>query len=86
MFKKSPKNCFKPVLSSSSLSCLTDTTHEPVENNNKTQQSGPVLSYFNYFSLPQVDIVGDPSTDYIPLNLSIEHNSKHCVYISSSIY
>jgi 23S rRNA U2552 (ribose-2'-O)-methylase RlmE/FtsJ len=86
MFKKSPKNCFKPVLSSSPLSCLTDTTHEPVENNNKTQQSGPVLSYFNYFSLPQVDIVGDPSTDYIPLNLSIEHNSKHCVYISSSIY
>lgn len=87
MFKKSPKNCFKPVLSSSSsLGCTTDATHEPVENNNKTQQSGPVLSYFNYFSLPQVDLVGDPSTDYIPLNLSIEHNSKHCVYISSSIY
>jgi 23S rRNA U2552 (ribose-2'-O)-methylase RlmE/FtsJ len=100
MFKKSPKNCFKPVLPSSSASCssyggcsdnehaiATSTAAETHKSNN-----GPILSYFNYFLLPQVDIIvsqtqTQSSSHYTPLELRITHNENdHPVYISSSIY
>lgn len=87
MFKKSPKNCFKPVLPSSSgcISNITETCETP-EPHNKTNQTGPVLSYFNYFLLPQVDIVVESNLEYIPLALTIVRNRENSVYISSSIY
>lgn len=103
MFKKSPKNCFKPVLPSSSTSGYVTEINEHTpsasgsasasasDTHNKIQ-SGPVLTYFNYFLLPQVDIgvVGGNSnsaqSDYIPLEVNIIHNRENRVYISSSIY
>ena len=101
MFKKSPKNCFKPVLPSSSASsaslssssssssgCISNITEtgETSEQYNKTNQSGPVLSYFNYFLLPQVDLVVESDLEYTPLALNIARNRENRVYISSSIY
>jgi 23S rRNA U2552 (ribose-2'-O)-methylase RlmE/FtsJ len=86
MFKKMPKNCFKPVLASSTTNCGT----EPTETTVKIQASGPSLSYFNYFLLPKVDInISSNSTlqtEYIPLELRITRNRESSVYISSSIY
>jgi len=100
MFKKSPKNCFKPVLHHTigSASCATTMP----DNNNDTQKpaaNGPFLSYYNHFLLPQVAIIhsGDDG-EYVPLTVDIHHetpstseeitpNDKNDrVYVSSSVY
>jgi hypothetical protein len=100
MFKKSPKNCFKPVLPSSS-SYYGGSEHEPAASASASASSasaaasaelhksnnGPILSYFNYFLLPQVDIFINHSGDYTPIELSVTHNDNtNLVYLSSSIY
>jgi len=100
MFKKSPKNCFKPVLHHTigSASCATTTP----DNNNDTQKpaaNGPFLSYYNHFLLPQVAIIhSDDDGEYVPLTVDIHHetpstseeitpNDKNDrVYVSSSVY
>ena len=99
MFKKSPKNCFKPVLPSSSY--YGGSEHEPPASASASASSasaaaaaelhksnnGPILSYFNYFLLPQVDIFINHSGDYTPIELSVTHNDNtNLVYLSSSIY
>lgn len=125
MYKKSPKNCFKPLLqptindtknndnnsssssssssvvamyagcsatrlsssssssaSSSASSLLSSSSHEINKTNN-----GPTMSYFNYFSLPQVDIQYSDNETYTPIELNITHtNDEQKVYVSSSIY
>jgi len=101
MFKKSPKNCFKPVLPSSSSSYYGGSEHEPAASASASASSasaaasaelhksnnGPILSYFNYFLLPQVDIFINHSGDYTPIELSVTHNDNtNLVYLSSSIY
>ena len=93
MFKKSPKNCFKPVLPSSTY----HSSHEGVATAaaassaatelHKSSNNGPLLTYFNYFLLPQVDIsVSD--TNYIPIELCVtpRNDEPNQVYVSSSIY
>jgi 23S rRNA U2552 (ribose-2'-O)-methylase RlmE/FtsJ len=104
MFKKSPKNCFKPVLPSSS-SYKGSADHEVVtytasatatatatvgsassEQHNKSN-NGPILSYFNYFLLPQVDIITHQTQDYMPIDIRVATNdTMNQVYVSSSIY
>ena len=92
MFRKSSKNCFKPVLptllQNGPGSGIGLPEHEinielnkPNNNNN-----GPILSYYNYFLLPQIDIILGPSNNYAPLELSILQSSENKVYLSSSIY
>ena len=67
MFKKSPKNCFKPVLPSSTNASMSgfanniehdnaSTASIPEHQHKSNINNGPLLSYFNYFSLPQVDL------------------------------
>ena len=60
MFKKSPKNCFKPVLHSSAP--VGAATIDDIQN--KTC-NGPILSYFNHFLLPQVDLLRGTDGEYI---------------------
>lgn len=101
MFKKSPKNCFKPVLPSSTYhsSHVGDHAHEGVAaaaaatgfaaaaELHKSPNNGPLLSYFNYFLLPQVDVsVSD--ANYIPIELRVtsRNDEPNQVYVSSSIY
>jgi len=116
MYKKSPKNCFKPSLqSSASVSAsasasigvaavavapqrINDTiTHISAatssagggnhSDSSKTNNGGPILSYFNYFLLPQVDTHMCENGDYKPLDMTITHtNDQQKVYVSSSIY
>jgi 23S rRNA U2552 (ribose-2'-O)-methylase RlmE/FtsJ len=92
MFRKSSKNCFKPVLptllQNSPCAGIGLLEHEmnielnkPNNNNN-----GPILSYYNYFLLPQIDIILGPANNYAPLELSILQSSENKVYLSSSIY
>jgi len=97
MFKKSPKNCFKPVFHTS-----TPGTSGSSESESHKYTNGPFLSYYNHFLLPQVGILKDSCNEYIPLPISIEHLSindsssgayqKQCndktdrVYVSSSVY
>jgi 23S rRNA U2552 (ribose-2'-O)-methylase RlmE/FtsJ len=97
MFKKSPKNCFKPVFHTS-----TPGTCGSSESDSHKHTNGPFLSYYNHFLLPQVGILKDSCNEYIPLPISIEHLSKNdsssdayqkqCndkidrVYVSSSVY
>lgn len=97
MFKKSPKNCFKPVLPSSTNSGTSGFANN-VEHDNASMASipehqhksninnGPLLSYFNYFSLPQVDLHISRVVEYIPLEISISCSDENRVYVSSSIY
>ena len=109
MFKKSSKNCFKPVLpssSSSSSSSKGSADHDAVtvtataaasgttgavgsastDLQNKSN-NGPILSYFNYFLLPQVDINTHQNHDYIPIDIRVATNdTMNQVYVSSSIY
>jgi hypothetical protein len=97
MFKKSPKNCFKPLLQSTgqnsndfnthvAVSSAISYHHPPSTETNK-QTNGPILTYFNYFLLPQVDIEVCENGDYIPLEINITHtNDEQKVYVSSSIY
>jgi len=88
MFKKSPKNCFKPVLPSvgggDTNGALSE--HQPTELHK--YNNGPILSYFNCFLLPQIDILLDPNgEDHVPLELRVEHDDgDNNVYVSSSIY
>ena len=93
MFKKSPKNCFKPLLQTQIGGQNTNDTsnsslHPPsTEMNKSNHATGPILSYFNYFLLPQVDIQMCENGDYIPLDLTITHTTdEQKVYVSSSIY
>jgi 23S rRNA U2552 (ribose-2'-O)-methylase RlmE/FtsJ len=93
MFKKSPKNCFKPLLQTQIGGQNTNDTsnssvHPPsTEMNKSNHATGPILSYFNYFLLPQVDIQVCENGDYIPLDLTITHTTdEQKVYVSSSIY
>lgn len=97
MFKKSPKNCFKPVFHTS-----TPGTSGSSESESHKHTNGPFLSYYNHFLLPQVGILKDSSNEYIPLPISIDRLSqnvktndayqKQCndktdsVYVSSSVY
>ena len=95
MFKKSPKNCFKPVLPSTVVSVSGASSaagggvggvseHETAELHKTI--NGPILSYFNYFLLPQIDILVRSSGNYIPLELSVVRADNNHVYVSSSIY
>lgn len=94
MFKKSPKNCFKPLLQTQTTTRqnTNDTSNSSVhpastEMNKSNHATSPILSYFNYFLLPQVDIQVCENGDYIPLDLTITHtNDEQKVYVSSSIY
>jgi 23S rRNA U2552 (ribose-2'-O)-methylase RlmE/FtsJ len=91
MFKKTPKNCFKPLLSCSGQTIPAanrgDTTHDiTTQEKNHSSTSGPVMTYFNYFLLPQVDLHVCENGNYKPLELQIRYSSEHNVYISSSIY
>jgi 23S rRNA U2552 (ribose-2'-O)-methylase RlmE/FtsJ len=102
MFKKSPKNIFKPVLhtngSSVSAGSAVTTDHDTHKH-----AYGPFLSYYNHFSLPQVGIIqhgtsAGPSPspdDYNLLPIHIVHASQcdaggegkqDSVYVSSSVY
>ena len=97
MFKKSPKNCFKPVFHTS-----TPGTSGSSESDSHKHTNGPFLSYYNHFLLPQVGIVKNSSNEYIPLPITIDRLSKNdsssdtyqkqCndkidrVYVSSSVY
>ncbi len=95
MFKKSPKNCFKPVLPSTVVSVSGASSaagggvggvseHETAELHKTI--NGPILSYFNYFLLPQIDILVRSSGNYIPLELCVVRADNNHVYVSSSIY
>jgi 23S rRNA U2552 (ribose-2'-O)-methylase RlmE/FtsJ len=100
MFKKSPKNCFKPVLPHTiGTSSATGATNP---ENEKHVNGGPFLSYYNHFLLPQVAIIHSVDNgEYVPLPLHINHdgsppsssdedvsthNQYDQVYVSSSVY
>jgi 23S rRNA U2552 (ribose-2'-O)-methylase RlmE/FtsJ len=89
MFKKSPKNIFKPVLhtNGSSVSAgttttttTTTTTSAMTDNDTHKHGCGPFLSYYNHFSLPQVGMIQHgPSPgpdDYNLLPIHIVHASQ----------
>ena len=84
MFKKSPKNIFKPVLhtNGSSVSAGTTTTSAMTETDTHKHGCGPFLSYYNHFSLPQVGMIQHgPGTspspdDYNLLPIHIVHASQ----------
>ena len=93
MFKKSPKNCFKPLLQTQTTGQNSNDTSnsslhpQSTETNKPNHSTGPILSYFNYFLLPQVDIQICENGHYVPLDLNITHtNDEQKVYVSSSIY
>ena len=98
MFKKSPKNCFKPVLPSSSsykgsaenevvIATATATVGSASSDQHNKSNNGPILTYFNYFLLPQVDIITHQNQDYIPIDIRVSTNdTTNQVYVSSSIY
>jgi 23S rRNA U2552 (ribose-2'-O)-methylase RlmE/FtsJ len=90
MFKKSPKNCFKPVLHHTSGSTTGSTIPE-----NEKHVNGPFLSYYNHFLLPQIAIVHSSDGEYVPLPVHVNHEtsstseedtSNERVYVSSSVY
>ena len=90
MFKKSPKNCFKPVLHHTHGSTTGSTMPE-----NEKHTNGPFLSYYNHFLLPQVAIVHSSDGEYLPLPVHMNHEpastseddeSNERVYVSSSVY
>ena len=105
MYKKSPKNQFKlssfdiPNSSSSSSSSSYYTHKTP--NQCQTQQCTLGLCYYNYFSLPKVDIAYSDNGNYEPLNIVCRFNQEAAAsaataassasaatkpYISASIY
>lgn len=97
MFKKPTKNCFKPVLhtsmatmSAATTSVTSATSVTPDDIIHKSGNGGPVLSYFNHFLLPQVDLLQGADGEYIPHELNITtlvaHEYNDNVYISTSIY
>jgi 23S rRNA U2552 (ribose-2'-O)-methylase RlmE/FtsJ len=90
MFKKSPKNCFKPVLHHTNGSSTGSTIPE-----NEKHVNGPFLSYYNHFLLPQIAIVHSSDGEYVPLPVHVNHEtsstseedtSNERVYVSSSVY
>jgi 23S rRNA U2552 (ribose-2'-O)-methylase RlmE/FtsJ len=84
MFKKSPKNCFKPVLhhTNGSTSSATGAT---ILENEKHANGGPFLSYYNHFLLPQVAIVQSVDDgEYVPLPLHINHEPASASASASS--
>jgi len=102
MFKKSPKNIFKPVLHTTGSSVSAGTAGT-TENDTHKYACGPFLSYYNHFSLPQVGMIqhipGPSPDDYNLLPIHIVHASQseagagaavECkqdrVYVSSSVY
>ena len=95
MFKKSPKNCFKPVLHTSSsgpggaAANTMEATAAAAADMHKAG-NGPILSYFNHFLLPQVDLIHGTDGQYIPLEMTATpagpEDSRDGVYVSSSIY
>lgn len=91
MFKKPTKNCFKPVLHTS-MATSAATTSAASDDIHKSGNGGPVISYFNHFLLPQVDLLQGADGEYIPHELNItlappeSHEYNDNVYISSSIY
>jgi len=101
MFKRSPKNCFKPLLPCSgqttanrgdNIDLVAPASHSSTSTSTSTESSksnivnGPVLSYFNYFLLPQVDINVCENGEYKPLEIQLTHSNDLHVYVSSSIY
>jgi len=99
MFKKSPKNCFKPVLHTTashvtpgggiSFSCATTTAS--TASAASESGNGPILSYYNHFLLPHIDLIHGADGEYIPLEMmatTIDASTHHHerVYVSSSIY
>lgn len=73
MFKKSPKNCFKPVLHHTNGS-TGSATGATIPENEKHVNGGPFLSYYNHFLLPQVAIIHSVDNgEYVPLPLHINH-------------
>jgi len=95
MFKRTPKNCFKPLLScsgqtnditSQDKTYSSTTTESGKSSNIVVANGGPVMSYFNYFLLPQVDLDNCENGKYKPLEIQIRYSSEHNVYLSSSIY
>ena len=91
MFKKSPKNCFKPVIHTSSSSATVGgaaTVTEATTNADKSG-NGPILTYFNHFLLPHVDLIHGTDGEYLPLEMTAgveDAQSLDGVYVSSSIY
>ena len=91
MFKKSPKNCFKPVIHTSSSSVTVGgaaTITEATTNADKSG-NGPILTYFNHFLLPHVDLIHGTDGEYLPLEMTAgveDAQSLDGVYVSSSIY
>ena len=91
MFKKSPKNCFKPVIHTSSSSVTVGgaaTITEATTNADKSG-NGPSLTYFNHFLLPHVDLIHGTDGEYLPLEMTAgveDAQSLDGVYVSSSIY
>jgi 23S rRNA U2552 (ribose-2'-O)-methylase RlmE/FtsJ len=91
MFKKSLKNCFKPVLPTMVQGGNGNQVSEyeaNIETNKLTNSTnGPNLSYFNYFLLPQIDLLTHgPHAEYTPLEVDISLSNQNGVYVSSSIY
>jgi 23S rRNA U2552 (ribose-2'-O)-methylase RlmE/FtsJ len=105
MFKKSPKNCFKPVLHTTALPGTPATAAAAatgMESDINKSGNGPILTYFNHFLLPQVDILHGIDGEYIPLEMMAGNatdtvdeeesdqegtpSRRDCVYVSSSIY
>jgi len=95
MFKKSPKNCFKPVLHTNT-GASGGGLAQCSETDSQKQFTGPFLTYYNHFLLPQVSIKEDTLNNYVPLAISIETSSavseeagedqRDKVYVSSSVY
>jgi 23S rRNA U2552 (ribose-2'-O)-methylase RlmE/FtsJ len=102
MFKKSPKNCFKPVLPHT-IGSTGSATSATIPENEKHVNGGLFLSYYNHFLLPQVAIIHSVDNgEYVPLPLHINHdgspppsssdedvsthNQYDQVYVSSSVY
>ena len=98
MFKKSPKNCFKPVLHSATPVVAGPAT-PATEPDIQKSGNGPILSYFNHFLLPQVDLIHSVDGEYLPLEMfasvsepapatDAEASTRdiESVYVSSSIY
>lgn len=99
MFKKSPKNCFKPVLHTTNVASASAMLDSDIHKHT----NGPFLSYYNHFLLPQVGILQGADGEYVPLPISVVHTTwsssptptpthspsddKHDrVYVSSSVY
>jgi 23S rRNA U2552 (ribose-2'-O)-methylase RlmE/FtsJ len=74
-------------LHSSTVGSLSSSSASGFSNYNINNQQLSGLCYYNYFSLPTVDIIYNKDGDYIPLRLKCTLNETTTLpYISSSIY